>query len=106
MAHTQFIGHTKRAQKILDDPKMIPLKVIDVVTGLFEEPVYELQEYTDGITTYQEFVQMVISSSGPMIYTALKNLDTGEVIGWTTSSKCVDDEFDYNLGIVYCREEP
>lgn len=105
MPYTKFVGHTERVKNILRDPKMIPLRVIDVVTGVFDEPVYELQEYTDGEITYVEFVQAVIYNGGQLIFTGIRNVDTGEIIGWELSDKCFDKEFDYTLGLIYCSNE-
>jgi len=99
--HTQYIGLSPRAWEFLNKHNYKEIYKYKMTEGIANEPVmgclYECtikvpgrwscpdNEYMeDEKTLYIETVQSEIWSGGPMIFTQLKNILTGEIIGaWT-----------------------
>lgn len=106
---TQFIGLTKRAQKFVKDLKSVPSDKITL--GMFEEEI-PLRRWEDDKCFYQETVQAVPWSSGPMIFTHLEmihknciNYDENEsdkdfILSWVKDPDC-KCEFDEDKGIFW-----
>lgn len=89
---TQYIGLSKEAHEFLSKNKAKELSKWQMTEGLCSEPVYGsiyevIIDSDDGyppyfgheIRTYAEVEDVTPWSSGPMIHTALRNLQTGEV---------------------------
>jgi hypothetical protein len=103
---TQYIGLSPRACEFLEKHKYKEIYRYQMTEGIAQEPVmgglYECtiqvpgrwccegNEYTeDEKVLYIEIVQAEPWSSGPMIFTQLKNILTGKIVGaWT------DEEID------------
>jgi len=98
---TQYIGLSPRACKFLENHNYKEIYSYKMTEGIAQEPVmgkiyectiqvegrYSLpgNEYTEDVKVlYIEIVQAEPWSSGPMIFTYLKNIITGKIIGaWT-----------------------
>ena len=86
---TQYIGLSKEAIKFLNDNKYFEIGKWKMTSGICGEEVFgriyevhvEEQEpyHTYGIRTYAEVEDVTPWSSGPMIHTALRNLQTGNI---------------------------
>lgn len=96
---TQFIGHTSEVRHFL--VSCIGNKKIGEVTGMFSEHIHDLYEYIDPHgNTWKEFEQVCPWSSGPMIFLAIRNKETGEIMGWKEEPR--DHEtVDYTNGIYW-----
>lgn len=85
---TQHVGLSPRVQDFLESNDCKELCSYKMTEGMFGESimgwVYEHLTENQDAETYMEVVQTEIWSSGPCIFTCLKNLKTGEMIGlWT-----------------------
>ena len=98
---TQYIGLSPRAWEILRKGNYKILCEYHMTEGMFNEPVkggiYECTFQREGmyscpdnkymedyVVTYIEMVQAEPWSSGPMIFTYLKDVQTGVIVGaWT-----------------------
>ena len=97
---TQLIGHTNAALDFITNLEEV--NIIGEVIGMFGESVYTLHEYFNNKNgeTYKEFIQFSPWSSGPMIFLALKNIRTGEILGWKEDDSVRDVEYDPNKGLI------
>lgn len=101
MRTTQFIGHTDEVLNFLET--CIKIKNIDTVYGMFDESIKDLYEYVDPSTnqTWEEFVQFCPWSSGPMIFLAIRNKQTGKIKGWKILKQSKYEFINYNEGTFY-----
>lgn len=86
---TQYIGLNSKACKFLHDSKAKEVGTWHMTDGIaFEEvrgKIYEIlhkdpSQPCDWIETYYEFEYACPWSSGPMIFTALKNMQSGKIL--------------------------
>ena len=96
MRTTQLIGHTDKVFNFLAK-ECEKLDCIDVIEGMFMEPIYGLHKYKDKDgNIWEEFEQDCPWSSGPMIFLGIKN---GDVIkGWTLKDRSIGEYVDYEKG--------
>ncbi len=98
MRMTQHIGLNDRASRIVEGGEKIATYV--VTRGMFDEPIvggiWKIKQYTEewGVQSESEYVvaeyeQCAPWSSGPMIFTALRYVNTGDVV---TGSLWTDEE--------------
>ena len=97
MRMTQYIGHTIPVQDFIKTCEQV--KKVDTVYGMFDEEVCDLYQYKDHEgNIWEEFEQFTPWSSGPMIFLAIKNLNTGEVKGWVENDRGTGEYVDFVAG--------
>lgn len=116
---TQYIGLNKFAAELV--ASAIKIEYYEMTTGMFDEPIngriyYMPVPYPDVNESfvYKEVVQEVPWSSGPMIFTYLKEIltkksgqvlglddDDGSICSWMVDPNVKPAEYDYATGRYY-----
>ena len=100
---TQYIGLTEKAREHVSMMKELSPNP-EITTGIADEPVPGGKWKDENGTVWEEIVQAIPWSSGPMIFTCLVNdRGTKRYFEWTEAdyNENNNQEYDQHKGIIY-----